>query len=47
MFCSSQFSVCGFKAEVDGRVLVGKVKEKEHAKEVYSDAIAQGNSAAS
>lgn len=41
----AQFSVCGFKAEVDGRVLVGSVKEKQAAKEAYSDAIAQGHSA--
>lgn len=38
-----QFSVCAFRAEIDGKVIEGQIKEKEKAKEQYDDAIASGH----
>ena len=40
---SIQFAVCAFRAEVDGKVIEGKIKEKQKARETYDDAIAQGH----
>jgi poly [ADP-ribose] polymerase len=35
-----------FEAEIEGRRVVGKVKEKEEAKQEYDDAIRHGQTAA-
>jgi len=39
----SNAAVCSFIAEIDGKKVVGEVKEKEEAREVYDDAIAEGH----
>ena len=36
-------AICGFKAHVDGRVIEGKVEEKERAFELYDDALSRGD----
>lgn len=36
-------AVCGFEVEIDGRVLEGKVLEREKAFEVYDDALSAGH----
>jgi uncharacterized protein YegL len=41
----SNAAVCSFIAEIDGKKVVGKVKEKEEAREIYDDAIAEGHGA--
>ena len=38
-----QFSVCRFRAEIDGKVIEGQIKEKEKAKNQYDDAVASGH----
>jgi hypothetical protein len=38
-------SVVGFSCQVDNRTIVGEVKEKEKAKEVFRDAVARGETA--
>ncbi|KYR02329.1 hypothetical protein DLAC_01160 [Tieghemostelium lacteum] len=35
-------TICNMKVEYDGKILVGRIKEKEKASEIYSDAIASG-----
>src|SRR5690242_5426289 len=39
-------SVVGFSCHVGNRLIVGEVKEREKAKEVYNDAVARGETAA-
>src|SRR3989338_4801337 len=39
-------AVCGFEAELDDRLLVGRVREKEEARAEYNAAIARGETAA-
>jgi hypothetical protein len=36
-------AVCSFVAEIDGTKVVGQVKEKKEAREIYDDAIAEGH----
>ena len=38
-------AVCGFEAEVGGRTVVGKAKEKNQAEREYKDAVARGDGA--
>uniref|UniRef100_A0A7S4NVN2 von Willebrand factor A domain-containing protein 5A n=1 Tax=Paramoeba aestuarina TaxID=180227 RepID=A0A7S4NVN2_9EUKA len=38
-------AVCGFEAEIGGRTIVGKAKEKEQAKREYDRAVAKGDGA--
>ena len=38
-------SVCGFEAFINGKHVVGKVKEKEQAHREYKEAISQGHGA--
>ena len=38
-------AVCGFKATIDGRVIVAEVQEKQQARDTYDDAISSGQSA--
>ncbi|KAJ5080717.1 von willebrand factor a domain-containing protein [Anaeramoeba ignava] len=38
-------SICGFEVFMEGKHVIGKVKEKEKAKDKYDDAIAQGHTA--
>ena len=37
--------MCGFAAEIDGKRIVGKLKEKSAARETYDEAIAVGDGA--
>jgi hypothetical protein len=41
----SRACVTQFWAEIDGKTIMGSIKEKEKAKEIYDDAIASGNGA--
>jgi uncharacterized membrane protein required for colicin V production len=36
-------AICSFVAEIDGKKVVGEVKEKKEARETYDDAIAEGH----
>ena len=38
-------AVCGFEAEIAGRTIVGKAKEKHQAEREYKDAVARGDGA--
>eukprot|EP01119_Soliformovum_irregulare_P016300 TRINITY_DN4699_c0_g1_i2.p1 TRINITY_DN4699_c0_g1~~TRINITY_DN4699_c0_g1_i2.p1 ORF type:complete len:850 (+),score=284.73 TRINITY_DN4699_c0_g1_i2:75-2624(+) len=38
-------AVCNFWAEIDGKKIIGTIKEAEKAKEIYDDAIASGHGA--
>lgn len=38
-------SVCGFEAFINGKHIVGEVKEKEQAHKEYREAISQGHGA--
>ena len=38
-------SVCGFEAFINGKHIVGKVKEKEQARQEYKEAISKGHGA--
>ncbi len=38
-------SVCKFWAEIDDKKIIGTIKEKEKAKEIYDDAISSGHGA--
>ncbi|KAJ5074677.1 von willebrand factor a domain-containing protein 5a [Anaeramoeba ignava] len=42
----SESAVCGFEVFLEGKHIIGKVKEKQKAREIYDDAIAQGKTAA-
>ena len=42
---SSSSSVCGFEAFINGKHVVGEVKEKEQAHREYREAISQGHGA--
>ena len=37
--------MCGFEAFINGKHIVGKVKEKEQARKEYKEAIQQGHGA--
>ena len=37
--------VCGFEAFIDGKHIVGEVKEKEKARKEYREAVAKGDGA--
>ena len=39
------FVVCGFEAFINGKHIVGEVKEKEQAHKEYREAISQGHGA--
>lgn len=39
------FSVCGFEAFINGKHIVGEVKEKEQAHKEYREAISKGHGA--
>lgn len=39
------FSVCGFEAFINGKHIVGQVKEKEQAHKEYREAISKGHGA--
>ncbi len=41
----SASSVCAFKAEMDGKDIIGKVLERQQAENKYDDAIASGQGA--
>ena len=38
-------TVCGFEAFINGKHIVGKVKEKEQARKEYKEAISKGHGA--
>ena len=38
-------AVCGFEAMIDGRLVVGEVKEREEAFRIYDDAMERGDGA--
>jgi len=40
-----QAAVCGFEAFINGKHIVGEVKEKEQAHKEYKEAISQGHGA--
>ena len=42
---SSSSPVCGFEAFINGKHVVGEVKEKEQAHREYKEAISQGHGA--
>eukprot|EP01087_Luapelamoeba_hula_P007563 TRINITY_DN1849_c0_g1_i1.p1 TRINITY_DN1849_c0_g1~~TRINITY_DN1849_c0_g1_i1.p1 ORF type:complete len:911 (+),score=210.03 TRINITY_DN1849_c0_g1_i1:64-2733(+) len=42
---NDKYCICGFEADVDGKVIVGRCKEKEAAKNIYDDAISEGHGA--
>ena len=41
----SLFSVCGFEAFINGKHIIGEVKEKEQAHREYKQAISEGHGA--
>lgn len=43
LICLIQFSVCAFRAEIDGNVIEGQIHEKKKAREKYDDAVASGH----
>ena len=43
---SAQAAVCGFEAELETKLLIGEVKEKQAARQEYNAAVARGETAA-
>src|SRR5690606_4916636 len=41
----TEAAICGLSAEVDGRLVEGRVEERERAFEIYDDALADGHGA--
>ena len=41
----SPFTVCGFEAFINGKHIIGEVKEKEQAHREYREAISKGHGA--
>ena len=45
MYCALIILVCGFEAFINGKHIVGEVKEKEQAHKEYKQAISEGHGA--